>query len=127
MFRKLVNKRRVRQAVKYLQNKRKENPELSEDAICRLLLRNWIYNTPRMKMKSINIIDRYINDLLKKELTLSEVCFQGIVMEFEDYYGFFHGYSVGDPKFFSNGRRLDKYSRRWSDLENQISIILGSN
>ncbi len=109
MFQKLADKKRVKQAVEFYLKKHKENPDLSEDDICRLLLKNWIcHSSP---MKNTDEIDKYIREIFKNEITIFDACYFGIKSEFESRYNFYK----------QKNRSLDEHTRILDDLKKRIN------
>lgn len=108
MFQKFADKKRIKQAVEFFNNKHKENSDLSEDDICKLLLRNWIYHTS--PMKNTAEIDKYIKKIFKNQITLFDACYFGIVSEFSNKYHFYK----------QSNANLDKHAKLLDTLKNRI-------
>lgn len=114
-FQRLVDKKRAKQALIYFRDKKLTKPQLSEDEISRLMLRNWIYRTS--PMKDPNTIDVYINDLFKnKDLTLVKTCCIGIRQEFPKVYSY--------EALKNKNVTLDEYSKILKDLETRVRDVV---
>lgn len=109
MFQKFVDKKRVKQAIEFYFKKRREKSDLTEDNICKLLLRNWIYHSS--PMKNTDEIDKYIKKIFKSEITLFDACYFGIKSEFQDRYHF-------DKQ---KNKNLDEYAKILDDLKKRIN------
>jgi len=111
MFQKYADKKRVKQAVEFYLKKHKENPDLSEDDICKLLLKNWIYHTS--PMKNTDNIDEYIRVIFKSknEITIFDACYFGITSEFNDKYNFYE----------QKNRSLDEHIKISDNLKERIN------
>lgn len=85
-FQNLVERRRIIQCFDYFQKKRQEDPELTEDEICRMMAKNIIYHTSLMK--DVEHIDLYVGRLFKSEIDLPKLCSWAIFQEFRNWYPF---------------------------------------
>jgi len=109
MFQKFVDKKRVKQAIQFYFKKQEESSSLTEDEICRLLLRNWIYHSS--PMKNVDEIDKYIREIFKNEITISDVCYFGIKYEFSGKYHFNR----------QKNKNLEEFSKVLDNLKDRIN------
>lgn len=109
MFQKLVDKKRVKQSVGFYLKKRKENSNLSEDDICRLLLKNWIYRSS--PMKNTDDINKYLREIFKDKITIFDACYFGIKSEFHNRYNFNE----------QENKNIEEYTRILDDLKKRIN------
>lgn len=86
MFQEFADRRRIKQVVREYIKKCEDYPELSYSSLCKIILRNWIYNaTP---IKDFNYIDKYIEENFDDSMNLFDVCYFGLTLEFRNAYGF---------------------------------------
>ena len=109
MFQKFADKKRIKQAVGFYFKKHQECPNLSENDICRLLLKNWIYHSS--PIKGMDEIDTYIKEIFKREITIFDACYCGITSEFHNKYQFNK----------QKNKNLDKHAAILDDLKNRIN------